>query len=82
MARSGEIRLRLSSGVRHEAHADRSQSLSRRCKDAVLAEWRGAKQTALSRDYLVELRKKYGVELDDGAKAMLGTEPAANVAAK
>ena len=46
-------------------------------KDAVLAEWRGARQTELSRDYLVELRKKYGVELDDGVKAMLGSEPAA-----
>ena len=51
-------------------------------RDAVLAEWRAAKQTELSRDYLVELRKKYGVELDDGAKAVLGSEPAPSVAAK
>ena len=51
-------------------------------RDAVLAEWRGAKQTELSRDYLAELRKKYGVELDDGVKAALGSEPAPNVAAK
>ena len=44
-------------------------------KDAVLAEWRGDRQTELSRDYLVELRKKYGVELDDSAKAVLGRSP-------
>ena len=51
-------------------------------RDAVLAEWRGAKQTELSRDYLVELRKKYGVEVDEGVKAVLGSEPAPNVATK
>jgi parvulin-like peptidyl-prolyl isomerase len=51
-------------------------------KDAVLAEWRGAKQTALNRDYLAELRKKYGVELDDGARAALRSESAPNVAAQ
>jgi parvulin-like peptidyl-prolyl isomerase len=51
-------------------------------KDAVLAAWRGDKQTTITRDYLVELRKKYGVELDASGKAVLVTEPAANVAAK
>ncbi len=51
-------------------------------RDEVLAEWRGAKQTELSRAYLVELRKKYGVALDDGVKALLGSEPAPSVAAK
>ena len=51
-------------------------------KDAVLAEWRSAKQAEISRDYLAELRKKYGVELDDGAKAALGSDPAGKVAAK
>jgi parvulin-like peptidyl-prolyl isomerase len=51
-------------------------------KEAVLAEWRSAKQTELSRDYLAELRKKYGAELDDGAKAVLGAAPTAKVAAK
>ena len=51
-------------------------------RDAVLAEWRTAKQTELSRDYLAELRKKYGVELDDGAKAALAAAPAPDVAAK
>jgi parvulin-like peptidyl-prolyl isomerase len=51
-------------------------------KDAVLAEWRSAKQTELSREYLVELRKKYGVELDDSTKAALGSGPATNVAAQ
>jgi hypothetical protein len=51
-------------------------------REAVLAEWRGDKQTKITRDYLVELRKKFGVEVDDSTRAMLGTEPAANVAAK
>jgi parvulin-like peptidyl-prolyl isomerase len=51
-------------------------------KDAVLAEWRSAKQTELSRNYLVELRNKYGVELDESTKAALGSGPATNVAAQ
>ena len=51
-------------------------------KDAILAEWRSAKQTELSREYLVELRNKYGVEFDDSAKAALGSAPATNVAAQ
>jgi parvulin-like peptidyl-prolyl isomerase len=51
-------------------------------RDAVLTEWRAEKQTELSRDYLAALRKKYGVELDDNVKAVLGPEPASNVAAK
>jgi parvulin-like peptidyl-prolyl isomerase len=51
-------------------------------KDAVLAEWRSAKQTELSRNYLVELRNKYGAELDDSTKAALGSGPATNVAAQ
>jgi parvulin-like peptidyl-prolyl isomerase len=51
-------------------------------RDAVLAEWRSARQAELSRDFLVELRKKYGVGPDDSAKAVLGPEPAPNVAAK
>lgn len=51
-------------------------------KDAVLAEWRAQKQTELSRDYLAELRKKYGVELDDSIKAEIGPELFANVAAR
>ena len=51
-------------------------------KDAVLAEWRSAKQTELSKEYLVELRNKYGVELDDSTKAALGSGPATNVAAQ
>lgn len=50
--------------------------------DAVLAEWRSAKQTELSKEYLVELRNKYGVELDDSTKAALGSGPATNVAAQ
>ena len=41
-------------------------------RDEVLAEWRGARQTELSRAYLVELRKKYGVELDDRRESGAG----------
>ena len=51
-------------------------------RDSVLTEWRGEKQIELSRDYLAELRKKYGVEVDDSVKAALGTEPASDVAAR
>jgi parvulin-like peptidyl-prolyl isomerase len=51
-------------------------------KDAVLAEWRSQKQSELSRDYLAELRKKYGVEPDDSAKTVLAAKPAPSVAAK
>jgi hypothetical protein len=51
-------------------------------RDAVRAEWRGEKQTTITREYLVELRKKYGVELDDSTRAMLANAPAANVAAR
>jgi len=51
-------------------------------RDAVLAEWRSARQSELSRDYLVELRRKYGVELDDGVNAVLGSEPPTSVAAR
>lgn len=40
-------------------------------KDDVLAEWRNQRQESLNRDYLAELRRKYGVELDAGAKAAL-----------
>ncbi|RUX28850.1 peptidyl-prolyl cis-trans isomerase [Mesorhizobium sp. M7A.F.Ca.US.011.01.1.1] len=51
-------------------------------KDAVLAEWRFAKQTELSRDYLIELRNKYGVQLDNNTTALLGQGLAPNVAAQ
>ncbi|TJV41490.1 MAG: peptidyl-prolyl cis-trans isomerase, partial [Mesorhizobium sp.] len=49
-------------------------------RDAVLSEWRSAKQTEVSRDYLIALRNKFGVELDDTTKAVLGPEPAPKVA--
>ena len=51
-------------------------------RGSVLTEWRGEKQIELSRDYLAELRKKYGVEVDDSVKAASGNEPASNVAAR
>ncbi|MCV3206859.1 peptidyl-prolyl cis-trans isomerase, partial [Mesorhizobium sp. YC-39] len=51
-------------------------------RDAVLAEWRSAKQTEFSRDYLIALRNKYGVELDDSTKATLGPETTPKVAAQ
>ncbi|SIT57895.1 conserved hypothetical protein [Mesorhizobium prunaredense] len=50
-------------------------------RDDVIAEWRKEKQTELANVYLAELRKKYGVELDESVKAVL-PEPAANVAAQ
>ena len=63
-------------------HTPKAQKPFEAVRAAVIAEWRGAKQAELSRDYLVELRKKYGVELDEGVKAVLGSGPAPNVAAK
>ena len=40
-------------------------------RDKVLAEWRRDSEQKASQDYLVRLREKYGVELDDGVKALL-----------
>ncbi|RVG14917.1 peptidyl-prolyl cis-trans isomerase [Sinorhizobium meliloti] len=51
-------------------------------KGDVLAEWRGAKQAELSRDFLAALRKKYGVELEDGVQAALASAPEPKVAEK
>ncbi|KQV25354.1 peptidylprolyl isomerase [Rhizobium sp. Root1203] len=51
-------------------------------RDAVLVEWRSARQAELARDYLAELRRKYGLELEDGVSTMLGSETASKVAAK
>jgi len=51
-------------------------------RDAVLTQWRGEKQEELSRAYLAELRKKYGVEFDDAVKAALAPEQAPAMASK
>lgn len=51
-------------------------------RDEVLKEWRVEKETATNRDYLARLRKKYGVILDDSVKALLGTNPVADMAAR
>jgi parvulin-like peptidyl-prolyl isomerase len=51
-------------------------------RDAVLTEWRNESQKRITRDYLAELRKKYGVETDYSAKAALEAGAAAQVAAK
>ena len=51
-------------------------------KDAVLTQWRSERQGELSRAFLAELRRKYGVEFDDEAKAALTLQPAADMAAK
>lgn len=51
-------------------------------RDVVVSEWRASKQVELSRDYLVELRKKYNAKLDDDAKALLGQETTPKVAAQ
>jgi hypothetical protein len=50
-------------------------------RNAVLTEWRTEKQGELTRAYLTELRKKHGLEIDDGVKAVWGT-PAPEVAAR
>lgn len=51
-------------------------------RDAVLSEWRAAKEVELSRDYLAELRDKYDAKLDDSAKALLVQETTPKVAAQ
>jgi parvulin-like peptidyl-prolyl isomerase len=43
-------------------------------RDAVLAEWRRQQESEANFDYLARLREKYGVELDDSVKPLLGTE--------
>lgn len=51
-------------------------------RDTVLVEWRNEKQSALGRDYLAELRKKYGLELEDGVAVVLQSEAPPQVATK
>ncbi|NEJ17154.1 peptidyl-prolyl cis-trans isomerase [Rhizobium leguminosarum] len=51
-------------------------------RDAVLAEWRNARQAEVSRNYLVELRKKYGLGLEDDVATALNSTTAPTVAAK
>ena len=48
-------------------------------RDRVVAEWRRESEQKVSADYLARLREKYGVELDDSAKAELEPLPAADV---
>ncbi len=40
-------------------------------RDRVLTEWRRNSEQEVSRDYLARLRKKYGVEVEDSAEALL-----------
>ena len=40
-------------------------------REKVLAEWQHDQQQKASQDYLVRLREKYGVELDDSVEALL-----------
>ncbi len=51
-------------------------------RDTVVTLWRNSKQEDLSRAYLADLRKKYGVQYDDDAKALLEPQSVPNVAAK
>ncbi|MBA5800698.1 peptidyl-prolyl cis-trans isomerase [Rhizobium changzhiense] len=51
-------------------------------RDAVTAQWRNNKQEDLSRAYLADLRKKYGVQYDESTKALLEPQRAPSVAAK
>jgi hypothetical protein len=45
----------------------------------VIAEWRRESEQKVSVDYLARLREKYGVAFDDGVKAQLEPQPAADV---
>ncbi|MEK1852263.1 MAG: peptidylprolyl isomerase [Phyllobacterium sp.] len=51
-------------------------------RDAVIAQWRTSKQEDLSRAYLADLRKKYGVQYDESTKALLEPQSVPSVAAK
>lgn len=48
-------------------------------RDKIIAEWRRDSEQKVSRDYLAQLREKYGVEVDDSVKAQLEPQPAADV---
>jgi hypothetical protein len=48
-------------------------------REKVLAEWRRDSEQKVSRDYLARLREKYGVEVEDSAKALLEPRPATDV---
>jgi hypothetical protein len=51
-------------------------------RDEVLQEWRREQEEAAQRDYIARLREKYGVILDDGVAALLGSQSAKDVAVK
>ncbi|MEI5682079.1 peptidyl-prolyl cis-trans isomerase [Mesorhizobium sp. CGMCC 1.15528] len=48
-------------------------------RDKVVTEWRRESEQKASQDYLAQLRQKYGVKVDDSAKAQLEPQPATNV---
>ena len=49
-------------------------------RDAVLEDWRREKEEAAYREYLNALRAKYGVEIDDGVRALMRVEVATDAA--
>jgi hypothetical protein len=51
-------------------------------RDEVLREWRRETEETAQRDYIARLREKYGVILDDGVAALLGSQSAKDVAVK
>jgi len=51
-------------------------------RSEILQEWRREKEKVANREYLARLREKYGVELDDSVKALLGTGPSPDVVAR
>jgi parvulin-like peptidyl-prolyl isomerase len=51
-------------------------------RDKVAEEWRRESEQKASRDYLARLREKYGVTIDDDAKAVLEPRPAPDVAVR
>jgi parvulin-like peptidyl-prolyl isomerase len=48
----------------------------------VLQEWRREKEKIANREYLARLREKYGVELDDSVKTLLGMEALPDMAVR
>jgi hypothetical protein len=49
-------------------------------RDDVLKEWRQEREKATHRDYLIQLREKYGVKFDDSVKALVSAEFVADMA--
>jgi hypothetical protein len=51
-------------------------------RSEVLQEWRREKEKIANSEYLARLREKYGVELDDSVKTLLGMEALPDMAVR